>query len=111
MFIFSQNRLFEHSILAHIAFGAICFACVLAVWAYENQNMVKSYIHRRRQSLWMCAECETKPNQSKNNVRSERSLDKEKKEQNFEKCFLIDFRSNLNENRNETPAKYLFLNV
>ncbi|XP_031629775.1 protein RFT1 homolog [Contarinia nasturtii] len=46
----SENRLFRQSVLGHIAVGAICFACTLGVWAFENQDLIKSYIDKRRQS-------------------------------------------------------------
>lgn len=51
MYFLLQNRLFRHSILAHIAVGGICFVCTVGIWAHENRTLIKSYILKRRQSL------------------------------------------------------------
>lgn len=46
-----QVHLFKRSVLMHIGVGVICMSGVLSVWAYENQALIKSYIHKRRQSI------------------------------------------------------------
>ncbi|XP_013145071.1 PREDICTED: protein RFT1 homolog [Papilio polytes] len=41
---FSEYRILTHSMLTHIAVGAICFSLVLLSWGYENKELIiKSY--------------------------------------------------------------------
>lgn len=41
---FSEYRILSHSMLTHIAVGAICFSLVLLSWGYENKELIiKSY--------------------------------------------------------------------
>lgn len=37
---FSEYRILSHSMLTHIAVGAICFSLVLLSWGYENKELI-----------------------------------------------------------------------
>ncbi|CAK1551127.1 unnamed protein product [Leptosia nina] len=38
---FSEDKLYDANMLAHLTVGVICFICVLCAWGYENRDLVR----------------------------------------------------------------------
>lgn len=46
----SENRLLQHTIIGHIGIGGAAVAVVLAIWSYENRELIRSYFNKKTKS-------------------------------------------------------------